>query len=55
LQSSFAAFAPTFVMPVLRNAKSTKWITAKDARRHAGAAPKNVEKWLDKPSHHFFI
>jgi len=46
LQSSFATYAPTSAMHVLRNVKGTMLTTARDAHKHAAAVPKNVEGWL---------
>jgi hypothetical protein len=46
LQSSSAASVLTFAMHAPQNVKGTTLTTAKDARRHATAALKNVEEWL---------
>jgi hypothetical protein len=46
LQSGFAAYVLISVMHVLKNVKRIILTIAKDARRHATTALKNVEGWL---------
>jgi hypothetical protein len=55
LQSSFATYALTSVMHVLKNVKGTMLTTAKDAHKHAAAVLKNVEGWLGNRHSNFLI
>jgi galactokinase/mevalonate kinase-like predicted kinase len=60
LQSSFAIYALTSAIHVLRNVKGTMLTIAKDAHRYAATALTNAEGWQDKlgkdqPTTHFFL
>jgi hypothetical protein len=46
-----------YVMPVPKNVSITTLSTASNAHKHAAAALKNVEEWLDRlgKSHHLLF
>jgi hypothetical protein len=48
LQSNFATCALTYAMLAPENASATMLIIVSNVHKHAAAALKNVEEWLDR-------